>query len=533
MKLLQDYLRNQAERRPEAAAVVQGSETWSYGDLEIFSNRLARSLQESGARSGDRVALLIDKSPRAVGAVLAVLKAGCIYVPVDLHGPAERALKVLVRSEPRLLLADFSGARLIRDIESLDSRFDARVGWLDREAPRLERGHLLFDIETISHHPHSPPDSCGRAAAPEGGAYILFTSGSTGDPKGVLITHENVTAFVEWAVAYFGMTSDDRVSGHTPLHFDLSVFDIFGTIAAGASLQIVPPAAILTPPALADFIRTSSLTQWFSVPSVLNYLAKFDAVRRNDFPQLRRLLWCGEVLPTPTLQYWMDRLPHVQFTNLYGPTETTIASSYYTVSRKPASSDQSIPIGKACAGESLLVLKDTLLPAAAGETGEICIAGAGLSPGYWRDPEKTQSVFVTKPDDGRRIYRTGDLGKIGPDGLVYFVGRKDSQIKSRGYRIELGEVEAALHTLPSLAEAAVVATPSSEFDGMTICCGFVPAPSQAVTPSMVRTQLRRKIPGYMVPSRWLALNALPKNANGKIDRRKLQEMFEARVGAAK
>jgi amino acid adenylation domain-containing protein len=360
-------------------------------------------------------------------------------------------------------------------------------------------------------------------------AHILFTSGSTGIPKGVVITHANVIHFVEWAIKYFDMSPSDRISGHPPLHFDLSFFDIFGTFAAGAQLHLVPPELNLLPNKLAAFIRASELTQWFSVPSMLTYMAKFDVVRIGDFPTLKRLLWCGEVFPTPSLMHWMWRLPHVRFTNLYGPTEATIASSYYTVPKCPDDETAVIPIGTACEGEELLVLDERLQPVAPEQVGDLYIRGVGLSPGYWRDPEKTQAVFPRNPhsaDPSDRIYKTGDLAQIGSDGLVYFLGRADSQIKSRGHRIELGEIETRLYVMPCLQESAVVVISTDGFEGATICCAYVPALDADVAPVSLRKELAKEIPSYMLPSRWMALDALPKNANGKIDRRRLKEAFE-------
>ena len=271
-------------------------------------------------------------------------------------------------------------------------------------------------------------------------------------------------------------------------------------------------------------MRDSAVTQWFSVPSVLTLIAQFDVVRDNDFPALERLLWCGEVFPTRALRYWMARLPHVTFTNLYGPTEATIASSYYTVPRCPADDREPIPIGLPCAGEELLVLDEALRPIGRGEVGDLYIWGVGLSPGYWRDPEKTQAAFLPNPlDPNDRIYRTGDLARVGDDGLVYFLGRADSQIKSRGYRIELGEIEAALQSLPDLAESAVVALPTDGFEGTLIGCAYVPRPGAAVTPMGLRRHLGRLLPAYMVPSQWKGYDGLPRNANGKIDRRRIKE----------
>jgi amino acid adenylation domain-containing protein len=400
------------------------------------------------------------------------------------------------------------------------------VGWLGDGAPpaRVPPSFRWDDVARAS------SDLLSGTNRPGDAAHILFTSGSTGTPKGVVITHDNVRHFIEWAVGYFGTAATDRISGHPPLHFDLSTFDIFGTFTAGAELHLVPPELSLLPHKVAELIRVAELTQWFSVPSVLNYMAKFDVVRSGDFPSLRRVLWCGEVLPTPSLIYWMRRLPHVTFTNLYGPTEATIASSYYTLPACPASEDEVIPIGRACAGEELLVLDDALRPVPLGEVGDLYIRGAGLSPGYWRDADKTRGAFLPYPGSAGpadRIYRTGDLATLGTDGLIRYLGRADFQIKTRGYRVELGEIEAALHALGTLRECAVVGAQSRDFDGTAICCAYVPADPATVTPATLRAALAAVLPPYMVPSRWRMLDALPKTSNGKIDRRPLQEQFAA------
>jgi acyl-coenzyme A synthetase/AMP-(fatty) acid ligase len=259
-------------------------------------------------------------------------------------------------------------------------------------------------------------------------------------------------------------------------------------------------------------------------------MAKFDVVRPDDFPSLRRLLWCGEVFPTAALAYWMNRLPRVTFTNLYGPTESTIASSYYTVPKCPADNVKAIPIGTACAGEKLLVLDHDLRAVPPGAVGELYIGGVGLSPGYWRDPAKTTSAFVPYGDQDR-IYRTGDLARMGEDGLVYFVGRADTQIKSRGYRIELGEIEAALNGFKELKECAVVAVPTQGFESNVICCAYVPQENLQVTNSEIRQKLSALLPAYMLPARWNNFMQLPKNANGKIDRRKIQDLFASEISA--
>jgi amino acid adenylation domain-containing protein len=527
--LLQSLISAQAERCPDAVAVVMGGQVLTYGQLEESANRFARLLQGAGCRKGDRVCFAIPKSPAAIIAIAGILKADCIHVPVDTASPAARVSKLLKSSEPRFILGVGASSELLEGLFSQDDdlRRSIRVGWMEEAAPESQSFSVTFTWSDVGAYSAEPLECQTRAQDP---AHILFTSGSTGEPKGVVITHANVLHFVEWAVRYFEMKSSDRISCHPPLHFDLSTFDIFGAFTVGAQLHLVPPDVSLLPNKLAAFIRSSELTQWFSVPSVLNYMAKFDVVKPDDFPNLRRLLWCGEVFPTAALGYWMKRLPRVTFTNLYGPTESTIASSYYTVPQCPTENAQPIPIGSACAGEKLLVLDHDLREVAPGLVGELYIGGVGLSPGYWRDPAKTSSAFVPYGDH-ERIYRTGDLARIGEDGLVYFVGRVDTQIKSRGYRIELGEIEAALNAFKELKECAVVAVPTDGFETNVICCAYVLQENLHITNSEIRRKLTTFLPSYMLPSRWSRFLQLPKNANGKIDRRKIRDLFASKMSA--
>jgi amino acid adenylation domain-containing protein len=525
-ELLQEWVTRQAETRPGATAVVFGQERLTYAQLDEASSRLARVLKAAGCKRGDRVCFMMPKSPIAVVTILGVLKADCVHVPLDSAGPACRVRKILESCESRWLLAAGPVAGVLDDIFAQERfREPIRVGWLDQG--RATGGNFTpeFSLEDLSGYSAQPLDYQNRSQDP---AHILFTSGSTGSPKGVVITHANVICFVNWAARYFGMTASDRNSGHAPFQFDLSTFDVFGTFAAGAELHLVPPELSLIPHRLAEFIRNAELTQWFSVPAALGYMAKFDVVRFNDFPALQRILWCGEVFPTPSLVYWMKRVPHARFTNLYGPTEATIASSYYTVPRCPTDERDPIPIGIACEGEELLVLDEHLEPVGVGGIGDLYIAGVGLSPGYWRDLKGTDAAFLQNPQStgsSKRLYRTGDLARVGTDGLLYFIGRSDSQIKSRGYRIELGEVEAALNELADVRECAVLAIDSEGFEGKLICCGYACAPHSRVTATSLRKALSHTLPGYMLPSRWMGFDWLPTNSNGKVDRPRLRELF--------
>jgi amino acid adenylation domain-containing protein len=525
-RLIHEYVTRQAERRPDAVALVLDDQRLTYGELEEESNQLARVLRDSGCVRGDRVTIFQPKQPAAIVSMLGALKADCAYVPIDVASPAPRVAKILEAAEPRVILVDPSSAKLLDETLGEAELAGAPViGSMGEGALSGERFASAFSPPDWASVDASPVDAQN---GPDDIAHLLFTSGSTGTPKGVMIKHENVVTFVEWATSYFGTKEGDRISGHPPLHFDLSTFDIYGTFLAGAELHLVPASLNLIPQKLADFIRRSELTQWFAVPSIFTFMAKFDAIEQDDFPTVERILWCGEVLPTPVLVHWMKRVPHPAYTNLYGPTEATIASSYYTMPGLPPSETEPIPIGVACEGEELLVLGSELNPVAGGEIGDLYIAGVGLSPGYWRDEEKTAAAFLPDPRaDGERIYKTGDLARRTPDGLFHFLGRADSQIKSRGYRIELGEIETALSSLSELGEAAVVGVDVGGFEGTAICCAYAPAGGADVQPADVRKRLQKLLPTYMLPSRWHVMDVLPKNVNGKIDRRRLREHFEA------
>lgn len=525
-RLLHEAVASHASQRPEATAVLDGDRQITYQELELASNRLTRCLVEQGVSPGDRVCFAIPKSIDAIIAVIAILKSGAIYTPLDTSSPPARLARIVDSCEPTVILTLSEHLSVLEATLAESEASPRSIGVLDQETPELQGSSEMFGSSSVAAASDAQLD---LDISDDQTAYILFTSGSTGIPKGVPISHSNVSTFVNWANGYFGTGPDDRVSGHTSLHFDLSVYDLFGALFAGAELHLVPREALLLPNKTANFIRDSKLTQWFSVPSALNYMYRFDVIAEGDFPDLKRILWCGEVLPTPALIYLMERLPHVSFTNLYGPTEATIASSFYTVPEVPEAPSSPISIGEACGGEFLAILNDELNEVPQGETGDLYIGGDGLSTGYWKDDVKTAEAFIDAELNGRtqRIYKTGDLAYKGEGGLVYFVGRSDTQIKSRGYRIELGEIETALSSIEQLVESAVVAIESDGFEGSVICCAYACGPNGDIAPAEIRDNLLRLVPDYMVPARWNKYDALPKNSSGKIDRVALKKYFES------
>lgn len=507
-----------AERRGNAVAIVDRAVSLTYSELWSRAEHVAAVLSAAGLRRNDRVCLMIPKSADAIAVVLGVLKSGGVYVPIDCASPAARIASMLATCAPAWVVVD----------PNTESLLDAALAGIDTPGQALHGVVTLtapFDFRLTA----ARGDDFGESSeAPEFAnlAYILFTSGSTGTPKGVPITHQNVVQYVDWTNRHFCVTPDDRISSHAPLHFDMSVWDMFGTFAAGATLVLVPPEANLTPGATAAFMRQADLTQWYSVPSVLVGMASRDVVRRGDFPSLKRIIWGGEAFPVPALRYWMDRLPHAVFTNVFGPTEATVNCSYYTVPRPLPESVAHVPIGAPIPGRRLRILSDDGSPAKSGEIGQLYIGGQGLSPGYWRDPVRTAAAFIEfDSDPGERWYRTGDLARVDDEGIYHFRGRSDRQIKTRGYRIELDEVAAALARLPYLEQSAVVAVPVGGFEGMRICAAFVPAAGHVCSAVDLKTALGEVLPSYMIPRRWMPLDTLPTNVNGKVDLTRLQELF--------
>ena len=334
-------------------------------------------------------------------------------------------------------------------------------------------------------------------------------------------------AFVTWANGHFGLGAEPIASRRIRrCAFDLSTWDLYGGFAAGAEVHLVPPQLNLFPGRLVEFIRGHRLTQWFSVPSLLAYLARFDAVQPGDFPELRRIIWCGEVFATPPLRYWMERVPHASFTNLYGPTETTIASSWFRVEAPPSDLSATVPIGRACHGETLYVLGPDLELLPEGETGEIGIGGAGVTHGYWRDPERTQAAFIALPSDARQpglSHRRSRPTRCGrpaalprPQGLADQVARP-----SHRARRDRGGAAQRARDRPGRGPGAAQA----ELGSHTICCAYAVRAGVELAPTAARERLAALVPRYMLPARWRAMDRLPTNANGKVDRVALREMF--------
>ncbi|MET8139913.1 amino acid adenylation domain-containing protein [Sphaerisporangium sp. NPDC005288] len=516
MESLHTLMSEWVRKSPDSTAVVDEAGALTYGELDAESTRIARALCARGMRPDDRVCLLIPKSTLAVSAILGVLKAGGVYIPLDGKNPALRTSQILKTSAPHWTVVHPAYEDLITECTTL----------LGDETPGQIFPLLRSELAAVDSTPL--PELRGLS----GLAYIIFTSGSTGSPKGVQITHSGAVHYIQWLVDHFRIGPDERLSGHPPFHFDLSVLDIFGTLAAGAQLHLVPDEANVLPHRTANFIREHRITQWTSVPSVLTGMERRKVVHPGDFPELRRIICSGDVLPTSVVAYWLQRAPHITIVNTWGATETSVASSFHELREAPSDLQDPIPIGKAVPGEELAVLHADGSRAAVREPGNLCIAGPGLSPGYWADPEKTAQAFkhFPSPDGQKRWYVTGDRGYVDESGTFHFQGRTDRQVKSRGYRIELDEVAVAVNALPEVAEAAVISLPVAGMEGSRLYAACAVRPGVKEDPTALRAALLKRLPEYMVPTGWYFLDDIPKSANGKTDNQAVEKVIKSLSG---
>jgi len=512
--ILQQLLQKSAARYPEKLAVWARGRSLTYRELEQRSNQLAHLLRERGLRKGDRVGIYFPKCVESVIAMLGVVKAGGVYVPLDPQAPAERVGYIIGNCGIRVLVTREDKRKGLDSaiIEALD------FSLLIDEAPKHSNGGRVLPWTMLEQYPadHAPKVVLTETDL----AYILYTSGSTGRPKGVMLTHQNALTFVEWCADIFKVTSEDRLSNHAPLHFDLSVFDVYNTLEAGASLYMVTEDLALFPVKLAEFIESKGITIWYSVPSALTLLLLHANLSAEKLEKLRIILFAGEVFPMKYLQQLANLLPHVDLFNLYGPTETNVCT-YYKVERERLASMDKLPIGIACENTEVFAVSDqNEIVTQPGGTGELYVRGPSVTYGYWADTEKTKKMVLPntfQPHFEEKMYRTGDLVQLAEDGNYYFLGRRDSMIKSRGYRIELGEIESALLSHAAVKEAVAVAIPD-EIVGSRIQAVVAFHDGSGASAAELQQYCGTRIPRYMIPEAIEFRDQLPKTSTGKVDR---------------
>jgi amino acid adenylation domain-containing protein len=521
--LLQQLLTDAAARGPHRPAVVADDGQLTYQELDEHSNKVARALLRLGVAPGDRVGILAPKSAASVIGIYGVLKAGACYVPLDPKAPAQRLRYVVHDSGARIVVTDEQRVHEAADLltgvlgRAVVVTSFAGSGVIEDSSGGTAHGAEIISWATVAVEPSGPLPA--ELAIETDLAYILYTSGSTGTPKGVMISHRNSLTFVNWSASAARLCPEDRVCSPAPLHFDLSVFDIFASCLSGACTTVIPEGTTTFPVSIVRWMGREGISVWYSVPSVLTLLASYGSLGKSDLSRLRLVIFAGEVFPPRYLAQLMRELPHPRYLNWYGPTETNVCTAFEVSASGP--DGKPVPIGRACANtEVFAITSNGARVSQPGEAGELYVRGPSLMRGYWAQPARAREVLVPsplEPERGELVYRTGDLVTLDDWGNYVFVGRRDSMVKVRGYRVELGDVEAALYRHPVVQEVVVVPVPDERCGNrlLAVIAARDIAPARRET---VLDHCRQWLPAYMVPEVVEFREALPRTSTGKVDR---------------
>ncbi len=523
--LLHHLLAESAARDPDRIAIAFRDRVMTYGELNRRSSQVSSALNKMGVRAGDRIGIFMSKSVESLVFLFGILKSGAVYVPIDSLAPQSRVEYIINNCAIRIMFTASDGAKKLSPFCEMASPLKTVIAsGLPVGVPPGRHGQLeIFGVEALL----DETDSCSEHVdlSDTNPAYILHTSGSTGMPKGVGLSHLNSLTFVNMAADYFGIAEGDRLACHAPLQFDLTVFDIFVAIARGATVVLVPENLSIFPMKLAQFIDAERITVWNSVASVLSLLAEHGRMERFGFESLRAVIFSGDVMPVKYLRKLKGIMTQAQFYNVYGQTEAN-SSTIFHVTAIPEKEGWRIPIGKAFPNFEVYALsEDNEIIRSPGEVGELYVRSSSVAMGYWRDELKTAEAFVTDPRSclgNRKVYRTGDLVTLEEGGNYLFLGRKDQQVKSRGYRIQLSEIEAILNNHPGIKEAVALAVPD-ELVGNRIISHVSTLNGTELSELEVLNYCNKTLPAYMLPEKIVFHDTLPKTPTGKTDRKLLKE----------
>ncbi|WP_291984359.1 amino acid adenylation domain-containing protein [Luteitalea sp.] len=508
---LTDLLEHSARQYPDKIAVcVPGGGSVTYRELSVLSDRLRDRLWLAGVRPADRVAFRLRKSLDSVVSLFGIMKAGAAYVPVDAESPAPRGAYIMNDCAVKAVITERDLAPgLTAELTALGA--SPHVFALDPAEPGLPIRSLLDALDAAGVAPPvpSPP------VQPDDIAYILYTSGSTGQPKGVVLSHRNAASFIDWISDVFAPESTDTFSSHAPFHFDLSILDIFVPIKHGARLVLIGEALGKDPGALAPAIATEGITIWYSTPSILSLLADYGKLDQYDYSKLRIVYFAGEVFPIPRFRTLRAFWPQPRFVNLYGPTETNVCTFYEVPADGSWEQMATFPIGAMCVPNEGRVVDEDGKAVAYGAEGELIVAGPNVMQGYWNLPEQNARAFFTDAA-GRKWYRTGDIVAEEASGQFRYLGRRDRMVKRRGYRVELGEIEVGLLKHPDVREAAVVAVAHPE-SGVQIVAAVSCSAGKRLSIIELKIHSAKNLPPYMIPDRFSVLEALPRTSTDKVD----------------
>lgn len=509
---LADYLEISAQRYAERPAVVEDDGTSiSYAELNRQADALAGFLSKSGIGPGDRVGIMVPKSISAIVAIFGTMRAGAAYVPIDPFAPMERAGRILTDCQVAALIIE---TRLLGQLSAWGDQSMPRIvitvgGDCETDSPVRDRTPLAAALRTLM------AAQAITRPAPSDLAYIIYTSGSSGMPKGVMISHANALSFVEWFSSTFEPQCGDRFSNSAPLHFDASVLEIYPALKHGATVYLISESILKRPKELARFIADNCLTIWFSTPTALTLLAQFGELKADAVPSLRLVLFGGEIFPVKHLRDLQRNWPAAGYYNFYGPTEITVACTCARIPDViPADREEPYPIGFPCSHCKTLILDDQGREATPGEEGFLHISGPSVFSGYWNRPAENAAAFIYR--DNSRWYNTGDVVKWNPAEGFLFIGRTDRMIKRRGYRIELDEIERILHLHPDVQDAAVVCIFDPEA-GAKIVAFLAAQHSETLSTIALKTFCSMKLPSYMAPDQFIFQDRLARTSSAKLD----------------
>ena len=488
LQLLHDAFSDHAARQPQAPALLMRERVISYGEMERLTNRIAHGLRRRGVKRNALVGVLMEKGWEQAVACMAILKAGGGYLPMNAAWPAERMDNVTEQGDVHVTL---SQRRVLDRLGRSGLAVDDEALWADEPDSRLASVNELGDI-----------------------CYVLFTSGSTGKPKGVTLTHFSVMNTLRNANQEHGVGPGDRSLQLSDFSFDLSVYDIFGMLTAGAGVVVPDEERHLEPAHWVELVRQHAATIWLSVPMYVDMWVQSG----EALPSMRVFMMGGDKIPTDLPERMRRLAPNAVLWSVGGPTETSIISNWYRIGEVDPIWT-TIPYGRAMLNQKMLVLDPGLNQCPPFMPGRIFMGGVCLARGYWKDPEKTDATFITYPATGERIYYTGDLGRWLPDGQVEFLGRADFQVKVNGFRVELGEIEGAIQALPGVKAVLVDGQDQPNHKGKFLVAYVVS--DEPLDAAQIRANLQDRLPYYMIPRMFVPLERIPLSANGKVDRRAL------------
>lgn len=526
--LAEGFLRS-AKEHPNRPALSVGDRTVSYRELDERSSRLAATLRHIKRHDDCQFAgFLAHRSIAAYTAVLGTLRAGCCYVPLNPKFPVERTARMISASGMTTLFVEASAFPILDTLLPLVEQDLTLICESERDAAELKsrlRGQEICHTENPERVTGDLDSVSGSINDP---AYLLFTSGSTGIPKGVAVSHRNVTSYLDYTADRYQVNCDDRFSQAFDMTFDLSVHDMFLCWGAGACLCCIPERSTMAP---ARYIKKNEITMWFSVPSVIAFSQRMRLLPKNGFPSIRYSLFCGEPLLASHAAAWQAAANNSTVENLYGPTEATIAITHYRWDPNRDTDREFpggiVPIGSPFSGQKVAIVDKDRSPVAAGELGELCLGGSQVTAGYLNNPEKTTEQFVSLADDPHSTwYRTGDLAVADDDGCLYYRGRIDNQLQVRGHRVELQEIE---HVLRKAGDPSAVAVGWPPNSGNVESIYAVFCQNDALDKEEILSFCRSNLPEYMVPRDILYVAEIPLNANGKVDRRKLATQLKEMI----